>query len=183
MRIRCYCEHLPRILHLRGKGTAIRRPGRQRGIALIEVVAITAPVTVVCLVLAATLQATGSARLKSRAQADLEAQSQTQKPCGGLSLESASLTAADPVRSLLSYPIAALGLPITETDRQTVTSTVPVGEFPLRSVADRILPSRPTQVTSKMTYLCNEPDSGDRRRDGFNLWFGALGTSTAAGLY
>lgn len=156
---------------------------RERGSALVEVVMLTTPISIVCIVAASALYATSSTHLASRAQADLTAQQLTTQPCGGPTLEAAAWSASSPIKSFFTYPVAKIGLSITETDRRTAIFELPVRDFALRGVADRMLRQRPNRVESRMTYGCNEPEHGGGRQPAFEIPLGAIGTATATGLY
>lgn len=160
---------------------------RQAGMALVELLLFTVPLTILAIVLASAIAATSSAKEKSMWQASLKAQKATTGPCGGVPL---------PVVPTLSSKqgkftgglgkanvIAAIGTPITLTGSKTETSTEQTPKFYFESAADRMFPNRARQVENTATFPCNEPNNGDSRRNTYKAVLIGVGLAKAKELF
>jgi hypothetical protein len=140
----------------------------ERGLALMELMLLTVPLSVLSIVLASAIAATATAKNKSMWKASLQAQRATREPCGGVPLYFAPTMSQKNSKYTQgrgqANEIGIIGLPITLTGRKTedVTEKVPTTHFD--SAADKMFPGRTKQAQNSATFVCNEPNNGNSRR-------------------
>ncbi|MCS6915798.1 MAG: hypothetical protein RMK29_15585 [Myxococcales bacterium] len=150
----------------------------QRGLALMELMLITVPLSILSIVLASAIAATSTAKNRSMWKASLQAQQATREPCGGMPLY--YMPTSSPKQSQfgegrrLAAEIGLIGLPITLTNQRTERVVEPVAPFYFESAADRMFPSRSRAAENSATFVCNEPDhkspsSAEALRRGYEM--------------
>lgn len=166
---------------------AIAPRRRQSGMALVELLLFTVPLTILAIVLASAIAATSSAKQKAMWQASLKAQRATTQPCGGVPLPvvpTLSSKQGQFTRGLgKANIIAAVGTPITLTGSKSETVTEKTPRFYFESAADRMFPDRTRQAQNSATFPCNEPDNGDSRRDKYKFILIPIGLAKAKELF
>ena len=158
-----------------------------RGVALVELLLFTIPLTILAIVLASALAATSSAKQKAAWQASLKAQKATTQPCGGVPLLMAPTMSSKQGQFSQGLGkanvIAMVGTPITLTGMQTEKATERPPSFYFESAADKMFPNRTRSVENSATFPCNEPDHGDSRRDLYKAVLIPIGLGKAKELF
>ncbi len=155
-----------------GESRSTMHKRRQRGVALVELLLVTVPLCCLSIVLASAISATATARNQSMWKASLKTQQATREPCGGSSLADQPATSPSYASYIagkqLAQRIVQIEVDTTnllQTNSITESDTEQAPSFYFEKAADKMFPSRIKSASNSATFLCNEPDGGNVRRD------------------
>lgn len=168
-----------------------RNMRRQRGLALMELLLLTVPLSLLAIVLASAIAATATAKNRAMWKASLKAQLATREPCGGLPLYAlpGTVPVSSPKQGQFNQgrgqaaEIGLIGAPITMTNNKTERVTEPVAPFYFEKTADRMFPARTREAENAATFTCNEPNDGDSRRGRYEAVLFARALAKARELF
>lgn len=172
------------------------RPSRsghsESGMATGELLVLTVPLCVLSMAFASKLSSTASARMEGQWQMSLSAQQSAREPCSG----NVDLRMTAPAMLALKHKKAAQALvpmlptiapivdePMVPVGKISKSGPTPVRNYYYRRIADASVPDGIHNVTTGATFVCNEPNQGDDRRERYKVFLGALGFFQAAKLF
>ena len=169
-----------------------RSAGRESGMATGELLVLTVPMCVLAMAFASKLSSTASARTEGQWQMSLSAQQSATEPCPGnvdvrmtapAMLALKHKKAAQALIPMLPTFVPIVGEPMVPVGKISKSGPTDVRNYYYRRIADASVSDGIDKVTTGATFVCNEPNQGDDRRDRYKVFLGALGLFQAAKLF
>lgn len=166
---------------------------RQAGMALGELLVLTLPLCLLCLILASKLAATSSARIHGQWQVAHQVEMQSTRPCGMdaeltapfyTTLVNSKVDKAWPILGISLLPDGGFsnGLPAVSKKQESLITKLP--KYFYQKLADKLLPDGINQIETSAMFVCNEPgDPNDSARGAYALKLEALSGIEAGKLF
>lgn len=170
------------------------RASRESGMAAGELLVLTIPMCVLSMAISSKFAATSSAHTQGQWHTALSAQQQTTGPCPAdtdlvmtaplamvLKKKNASKALVPMLPTMV--PIPGVSDPMALVGKKRAEEATPIPGYYYQPHADRAVPSGAGTVTSSSTFVCNEPNHGDKRATLYEVYLGLLGAFQAAKLF